>query len=377
VEWACDETGQPVSVLRGGVFASGTDDLTDLRSLADDIGERSSSARIGHRALPDPLDTTAWQHLQDAGLTRLLSTPDSGGGAREAAVVLRSLARHAVSVPVAETDVLAGWLAAAAGIEAPPNGPLTVAAGEARRSGGRIVAEVPAVPYAADCAAVVLALRDGGRLMVAVRDPAALSITRGHNAGGEGRDTVSVDEGYDDFAAADGEQELVRRGAWARCVQIIGALDAAVEFSVAHVREREQFGRPLSEFQAVQHALAAMAGDVERARAATDLAVAAAADFGFDSPQTDYAVTVAKVALGQVVPSVVTTAHQLHGAIGVTIEHRLWLATMRARSWVDEFGDTAGYAQRLGRLALSAADPWDVIVGAPTDPVPPRLHPGR
>ena len=53
-----------------------------------------------------------------------------------------------------------------------------------------------------------------------------------------------------------------------------------------------------------------------------------------------------------------------HGAIGVTIEHRLWLATQRARCWIDEFGDTASYARRLGRMALSAADPWDVVVGA-------------
>jgi acyl-CoA dehydrogenase len=47
----------------------------------------------------------------------------------------------------------------------------------------------------------------------------------------------------------------------------------------------------------------------------------------------------------------------------VTIEHRLWLATMRARSWIGEFGDTACYAQRLGGLALSGADPWDVMIG--------------
>ena len=58
-------------VLSGGVFASGTDDLTDLRRLADDIGDRSFNARIGHRALPDPMDTAAWRHLEDAGLTRL------------------------------------------------------------------------------------------------------------------------------------------------------------------------------------------------------------------------------------------------------------------------------------------------------------------
>lgn len=353
-----------MGVLSGGVFATGTDDLTDLRQLVDDIGERSFDDRIGHRALPDPLDTTAWRHLEESGLTRLGSTADSGGGPSEVAVVLRALARHGVTVPVAETDVLACWLAAAAGVAVPQTGPLTVAMGEARRSGGRLVGELSAVPYAADSAAVVLALRDAQRVMVAVRDPATLSITRGHNAGGEPRDVVSVDESYDGFAVADVGDELTRRGAWARCMQMIGALDAAVEFSVAHTREREQFGRPLSAFQAVQHTLAGMAGEVERARAAADLAVAAATDFGFDSPQTDYAVTVAKVTLGQMVPSVVTSAHQLHGAIGVTIEHRLWLATMRARSWVQEFGDTAFWAERLGRLALSHADPWDVMIGA-------------
>lgn len=353
-----------VNVLSGGVFGSGTDDLTDLRRLADDIGERSFDARIGHRALPDALDATAWRHLEEAGLTRLLSTDDSGAGPVETAVVLRALARYAVSVPVAETDVLAAWLATAAGIEVAPTGPLTVAYGDAVRYVGRITASVPAVPYAGAAAQVILALRDGDELLVAACDPASLSITNGHNAGGEQRDTVAVDAAEDDFTAVNiSSDELDRRGAWARCVQCIGALDAAVEFSVAHTREREQFGRSLSAFQAVQHTLATMAGEVERARAATNLAVVAAADFGFDSPQTDYAVTVAKVTLGQVVPSVVTSAHQLHGAIGVTIEHRLWLATMRARSWIEEFGDTAHHAQHLGRLTLSAADPWDVIIG--------------
>lgn len=340
-------------VLTGGVFAGGTDDLTDLRSLVNDIGEQSFKAKIGHRALPDQMDRDAWRNLEDAGLTRLGSTPDSGAGPAEVAVILRGLARHAVTVPLAETDLLAGWLAADACLDVPESGPLTLA-----------VQGEPA-PYAAESTAVVVAVRDGEDLRVAVRDPAQLSITKGHNAGGEPRDRVAVDGTAADFVvAASAAPGLLRRGAWARCMQIIGALDAAVEFSVAHTREREQFGRPLSAFQAVQHALATMAGEVERARAAGNLAVAAAQDYGFDDPRTDYAVTVAKVTLGQVVPGVVTSAHQLHGAIGVTIEHRLWLVTMRARSWIEEFGDTAHHARRLGALALAAADPWDVIVGA-------------
>ena len=84
---------------------------------------------------------------------------------------------------------------------------------------------------------------------------------------------------------------------------MIGALDAARDLTVAHTSERVQFGRPLSKFQAVQHSLAEMAGEIERARAATELAIAAATDFGFDSAATDYAVTVAKIATGRAVES--------------------------------------------------------------------------
>lgn len=352
-----------MSALAGGVFESSgePDEFADLRQLVEDIGSRSFDERIGHRGLPDGFDVTAWRHLEAAGLTRLSSDPESGGGPAESALVLRALARHAVTVPLAETDVLAGWLARTAGFRVPDTGPLTLAIGVHGSS------TVTGVPYAADCAAVVFALRDGARLRVGLAEPDALTITAGHNLGGEPRDTVTV-PGIA-MPGVDVAAELRRRGAWSRCIQALGALDAAVEFSVAHTREREQFGRPLSAFQAVQHTLAGMAGEVERARAATELAVAAVAAHGFDTPQADYAVTVAKVVLGRVVPTVVTAAHQLHGAIGVTIEHRLWLATMRARSWIDEFGDTAQHARRLGRMTLAtnddrASDPWDVVIGA-------------
>lgn len=343
--------------LTGGVFGSisGTDDLTELRQLAEEIGSRSFGERIGYRGLPDEFDAVAWHHLENAGLTRLTSDAESGGGPKELALVLRALARHAVTVPLAESDLLAGWLATTAGLEIPDQGPLTVATGPA---GGTTVT---GVPYAGAATAVVLALRDGPALQVTITHPA--NIIAGHNLGGEPRDSITVGAAST-FVTMDGAaDELMRRWAWARCVQALGALDAAVEHSVAHTREREQFGRPLSNFQAVQQTLASMAGEVERARAVTELAVAAVTDHGFDSAQADYAVTVAKVVLGRVVPTVITAAHQLHGAIGVTLEHRLWLATMRARSWIDEFGETAWYARRLGRLALAASEPWDFVVG--------------
>ena len=358
-----------MSVLAGGVFSSAAadDDVAELRGLVVDIGSQSFDARLGRRGLPEEFDDTTWRHLEDTGLSRLTTTADLGAGPTEAAVVLRGLARYAVAAPVAETDLLAAWLARAAGADVPETGALTVAIGDGALSDGRLTGSAADVPWTRGAGAVVIAVPTDRDLLVTVTAPNELEISDGHNLGGEPRDGIRFDVPEPDVVRADRAllDELNRRGAWARCVQIIGALDAAAELSVAHTRERAQFGRPLSKFQAVQHALAGMAGDIERARAATTFAVAAAADHGFDDPRTDYAVALAKVVAGQVVPAVTTVAHQLHGAIGVTIEHQLWSATNRAHSWVTEFGSTGHHARRLGRLALAGHDDamWDVLTG--------------
>lgn len=334
--------------------------MNELAELVDDLGRRSFDARVGHR-FPDSFDEGLWRNLEDTGLARLTTGQDAGPA--EAAIVLSGLARHAAAVPVAETDLLAAWLAGKAGLPVPESGPLTVATADAAEHDGRISGTARAVPW--PLGAIALAARTADSLYIALIEDA--QIVDGHNLAGEPRGSFTFDVAVGDMHTVDVgvADELSRRGAWARCNQIIGALDAACELTVAHTGERVQFGRQLNKFQAVQHSLAAMAGDIERARAAIALAVAAATDYGFDHPATDYAVTVAKVAVGRAVSPVTTIAHQLHGAIGVTVEHRLWLATMRARSWVDEFGTTAQHARRLGRMALAADDPWDVVVSYP------------
>ncbi|MGB8407521.1 MAG: acyl-CoA dehydrogenase family protein [Mycobacterium sp.] len=297
-------------------------------------------------------DDTVWRNLENSGLTRLSSTEDAGPAA--SAVVLGALARHAAAVPLAETDVLASWLATEAGLTVPEAGPLTVAVADG--SSG-LATDVP-WPR---CGPVVLAARGSATLHVALLD--AGRITADHvNLAGEPCATMQFDTADTSELALAVADELQIRGAWARCVQIVGAFDAAAALTVAHVGTREQFGRPLEAFQAVQHSLAAMLGEIEYARAATILATTAADDYGFADPRTSYAVHTAKVAVGRAVAPVTTIAHQLHGAIGTTAEHPLWRSTMAARSWADEFGSTRWHARRLAALATTA-DPWDVTVG--------------
>jgi acyl-CoA dehydrogenase len=354
-----------MSALAGGVFAA-TDvqDDAELRQLVEDLGQRSYDAGLGHRGIPNQFDAELWRNLEDTGLARLTSTPDAGAGPHELAIALYGVARHAGAVPLAETDALAGWLGQRIGIEL-PSGPLTVAVVDADSDGGRVTGTAHAVPWARACAAALLAVTTPAGLRVGVIGVTPGELQEDHNLAGEPRDSIVFDvpvAQLNDVDPALGV-ELVRRGAWSRCVQTIGVLDAAAALSVQHARQRVQFGRPLSAFQSVQQSLAGMAGEIERARAAAELAVAAAAEHGFDSPHTDYAVAVGKVAVGRAVGPVTSVAHQLHGAIGVTREHPLWLFTLRAQSWTGDYGTTAHFAQRLGRLVLGAEDPWELVTG--------------
>lgn len=353
-----------MSTLAGGVLGvqDASADDADLRQLVDDLGRRSYDAGLGRRRFPDPLDTELWSNLEATGLARLTSTPDSSAGPHELAIALYGLARHAAAVPLAETDPLAGWLAGQAGIDL-PDGPLSVALAADETS--PLVGTARKVPWARNAVSVLVALRRPNTFHLGIVDPRATGLQEGNNLAGEPRDSLTFDLGASQVHEVDPalHAELATRGAWSRCVQIVGVLDAAAALSVTHTRERIQFGRPLSTFQSVQQSLATMAGEIERARAAVELAVTAATAYGFDSPNTDYAVTVAKIAVGRAVGPVTTIAHQLHGAIGVTSEHPLWLFTTRAQSWVQDYGTTAHFARRLGRRALSAANPWDLVTG--------------
>jgi acyl-CoA dehydrogenase len=111
-----------------------------------------------------------------------------------------------------------------------------------------------------------------------------------------------------------------------------------------------------------------MAGEVALIGAATQAAVAAESQVACDPGAGDgsvadapananvvSAVLAAKAQASQGAGIVAAIAHQLHGAIGTTEEHRLRLTTTRLWSWRDEDGSEADCFAELGRAALSAA----------------------
>jgi acyl-CoA dehydrogenase len=138
--------------------------------------------------------------------------------------------------------------------------------------------------------------------------------------------------------------EVRARYALARAVQLAAALEQVLAWTVQYAGERHQFGRPLGRFQAVQMELAEMAGEVTAVTALVDAAVQTL-DRGED---VVLAAAAAKVRSGAAVEVVARLAHQVHGAIGFTQEHRLHHLTRRLWSWRDEAGSELTWSQVLG-----------------------------
>ncbi|MFB4307688.1 acyl-CoA dehydrogenase family protein [Actinomadura sp. GTD37] len=297
-----------------------------------------------------------WAALVESGLALagvLEEAGGSGGTSADAAAVLRASGYHAVSVPLAETGGLAGRLLADAGLPV-PSGVLTAAAGDVRIGGGRtLTGTLRRVPWARSAHRLAV-LADG---FVAVVDPARAQITEGANVAGEPRDDVVLSGVEAEAVAPCGVDaaELRRRGALARAVQLTGAMARALDLSVRHAGEREQFGRPVGRFQAVQQMLAELAGEA----AVADVAVRAAVR----APDDPVAVAAAKANASRAAGTVAAIAHQVHGALGVTGEHVLHRVTLRLWSWRDEYGNETAWADELGASAAAAPDPWAFITG--------------
>jgi Acyl-CoA dehydrogenase, N-terminal domain len=181
---------QRLRLLAGGVFNTAADD-DELRLLVDDIGRRSFDERLGNCHAPERFDDALWRTLEETGLARLTSSADLGAGPGELAVVLCGVAHHAGSVPIAETDLLAAWLGALAGLEL-PDGPLTVAIADADVSGGQMTGTAVYVPWTR-AAAAVLAARSSDVLYTESLDLNDIVIDDGHNLAGEPRDRISFD----------------------------------------------------------------------------------------------------------------------------------------------------------------------------------------
>ncbi len=128
-------------------------------------------------------------------------------------------------------------------------------------------------------------------------------------------------------AGADAVAELIRLGRAFAAVQCTGSMAQALDQTVRYASVREQFGRAIGTFQAVQHHAANMAIRVASARLLAFDALSAL-DAGRAS---DEQVALAKASASRAAPEVLMLAHQIHGGNGVIEENDLYFFTLRGK----------------------------------------------
>ena len=118
-------------------------------------------------------------------------------------------------------------------------------------------------------------------MVVGLDGTGGADVAKGKNIANESRDSLTFDNvrlSSDQAAPVAGgvsRGALYRRGALARATMMSGALEKAMDLAVTYAQERQQFGRPISKFQAVQQNLAVLAGQTAAAVAAANLGIEA------------------------------------------------------------------------------------------------------
>jgi alkylation response protein AidB-like acyl-CoA dehydrogenase len=131
----------------------------------------------------------------------------------------------------------------------------------------------------------------------------------------------------------------------AKCAEMVGGSERALEMTVQYAKERKQFGQPLAAFQAVQHHCVNMAIDLETSR----YLMASAAWMLSEGLPCSKEVAMAKACCSDAFKRITFTGHQIHGGIGFTQEHDLHLHYKRAKTSELMFGDADLHREIVAR----------------------------
>ena len=307
-------------------------------------------------------DRTTWREICAMGWPGL-RVPEAAGGVglsmREYAALAEMLGEGLVPEPVIPVAMAAHVLRGTA-LEALLAGERivipawqetanTLGVGTATTVGARVNGQKRFVPLACGADAFLVA-GSGGFALVEAAAP-GVRIERHPTQDGGHVATVtfesapaerlpgSLDASFDD---AIGEATL------ATAATLLGMMERAFALTLDYLRTREQFGRKIGGFQALQHRAADLAMQIALTRASVE---AAAATLDAGSPQARAAISRAKARASEAGMLVTRQAIQLHGGIGYTDEYDVGLYLRRAMVLANSFGGAAVHRARFAAIA--------------------------
>jgi len=144
-------------------------------------------------------------------------------------------------------------------------------------------------------------------------------------------------------------EQVLDRARIGLAAEMLGAMEQAFEDTIAYLKERVQFDRPLGSFQALQHRAARLYCSIALARSAV-LAAARTVDTSRDPREVAKFAALAKVRASEAFYDVAREAIQMHGGIGMTDEHDIGFYLKRAQTTLVSFGTNDALRARWAEL---------------------------
>ena len=313
-----------------------TDALVDgLRSA---LADHCSAEQV--RALEAGGPTTLWQRLEPLGYADAFVDEAQGGiglaldAAFDIGFVLGS---HAYPLPLLETAV-ARSLLAAAGVSRPEQ-PLVLCDAVPATDGHVALPQTPGLRQAAHA----LVRHDGHWHLLPL---AGLALQPGHYrpAISGALEAVSLNGALARFPAPHTAAVLL---APLQAAEMAGSMTAVLDMTLAYARDRQQFGKPIGQFQALQMEIAALAEQVAFATLAARMGCTGTVA----APDALRALN-GRLACCDAAERVVAIAHAVHGAIGITEEYALGIHARRLHEWRATGASTGACARALGAALL-------------------------
>jgi alkylation response protein AidB-like acyl-CoA dehydrogenase len=336
-------------------------------------------------------DAALWQKMAQQGWTGIIFGEEYGGlglGLVEMAVALEEMGRALLPGPYLSTVLLAGVAIDAAGNAAQKRKYLSrISMGEARATLALVEASARWEPEAIELAAyptlsgfalngrkmfvpdaaaadflVCAARRDADLgLFIVPRGAQGLTITPLAAIDGTRKldqvefDGVEVAE--DDFLAiGDSALQALERSLAVStaglAAEMVGGMQRVMEIAVEYAKTRKQFGKPIGQFQAVQHLCADMLVLTESSRSAAYYAAWALQE---RVPEAAVAVSIAKAYASDAYREVGNRGIQVQGGMGFTWENHVHLYYKRAKASEIQFGDATYHRERIARLVIDQA----------------------
>ncbi|MGH1425060.1 MAG: acyl-CoA dehydrogenase family protein [Pseudooceanicola sp.] len=332
--------------------------------------------RNKYMALPGGFDRAIWQGYAEMGLFALPFPEDEGGiggTPTETMIVAEAMGNANTLEPWAEAIAIAPTLLAAASKDQRAAIAEGIISGEhvptwahlepgmierdeplkTQENGGKLSGSKTVVTYGAEADLIFVTAVDGaGEVgLYLVRKGADGLETRGYRTQDEQRaaeltfDGTPAEKLSGGIAASKAIALAESKALAASIAESLGAMEQAIDLTVEYIKGREQFGRPIGTFQALQHIAAQ--GVVEKEQVKSMAMYAALMCDEEDDQTRDLALSTAKVKMCDASRYVGQMSIQLHGGVGMTMEYSIGHYFKRMTMLEIAWGDRDFHMDRL------------------------------